>query len=212
MNRDIDYSLYLVTDNQLAGQRDLTDIIEEGITGGVTIVQLREKSLDTGPFLKKAIDIHTITRKKNVPFIINDRIDIALACHADGVHLGQSDMPIEYARQILGDDYLIGISISSVDEALEAQEKRADYIAISPVWSTPTKTDTPRAVGLEGIVEISEKIDIPIVGIGGINRENCKSVIEAGCHGIAVVSAIICSENPESAASELSSKIQVKDK
>ncbi|HHS50918.1 MAG TPA: thiamine phosphate synthase, partial [candidate division Zixibacteria bacterium] len=166
---DIDYSLYLVTDREMAGERGLADIVLDAVRGGVTVVQLREKTLETGEFLRTAIELKEILAPFQIPLIINDRIDIALAVQAHGVHLGQKDIPLDLARKILGEDYIIGVSVSSVQEAIEAERGGADYIAISPIWSTPSKTDTPPEVGIDGAREICRAVSIPLVGIGGIN-------------------------------------------
>ncbi|NHI90960.1 MAG: thiamine phosphate synthase [Candidatus Lokiarchaeota archaeon] len=200
--------LYLVTDRGLAGNRDFEEIILKSIEGGVTIVQLREKKMDAKEFLINASHLKKKLDALDIPLIINDRVDIAFASNASGVHLGQSDLPIKHARKILGENKIIGVSISTVAEALKAEKESADYIAISPIFDTPTKTDTDPAVGLDGIAAIKDSIQIPIVGIGGINKTNARSVIKAGCDGIAVVSAIIAAVNPKDAAFELNNEIK----
>ncbi len=204
MNKStVDYSLYLVTDRGLAGERELIDIVTAAISGGVTIVQLREKELPTGKFIQEAKNLKKYLTERNVPLIINDRVDVAMAAEADGVHVGQDDMPCTIARRMLGPDMIIGVSVSTVEEALEAEKNGADYLGISPIWATPTKTDTSPPIGLEGVRKIREVAKIPMVGIGGINVNNAASVIEAGCDGIAVVSAIMAAKDPENATSEL---------
>ncbi len=192
--------LHLVTDRSLSRGRSLVEVVREAVSGGVTCVQLREKDCSTRTFLLEAQQLKELLQPLCVPLIINDRVDIALAVGADGVHLGQSDMPISHARRLLGPDCLIGISAESVDHAVEAEQMGADYIGISPVFSTPTKTDTAPALGLDGVRRIRQQVRIPLVGIGGINLTNSSQVMEAGADGIAVVSAIMAAESPRKAA------------
>lgn len=200
--------LYLVTDRELAGNRNFDDIILESIKGGVTIVQLREKNMDAREYLEKAINLKKKLDLLNIPLMINDRVDVAHASNAGGVHVGQSDLPLEHSRSILGRLKIIGVSVTTISEALDAEKLGADYIAISPVFDTPTKTDTDPAVGLDGIKAIRKVVKIPIVGIGGINKSNTMEVIKAGCDGIAVVSAIMAAKNPKLAAFELIKEIK----
>ena len=203
-----DYSLYLVTDRHLAGGRALSEIVMESVAGGVSCVQLREKKLGTREFVQEAKWIHDLLLVAGVPLIINDRIDVAQACNAEGVHLGQSDMHIKDARKILGPDIIIGISAESLQDAVDAEKDGADYIGISPVFSTKTKEDIATPLGLEGVAEIRKNVDIPLVGIGGINDKNCADVVRYGADGIAVVSAIIAAEDVMAATSRLRRKIE----
>jgi len=192
--------LHLVTDRSLSRGRSLVEVVREAVSGGVTCVQLREKDCSTREFLQEALALKELLQSLMVPLIINDRVDIALAVGADGVHLGQSDMPISHARRLLGPNCLIGISAESVDHAVEAEQQGADYIGISPVFSTPTKADTAPALGLEGIRQIRELVRIPLVGIGGINLTNARQVLASGADGVAVVSAIMAAASPRLAA------------
>ncbi|MDK9717282.1 MAG: thiamine phosphate synthase [Trichlorobacter sp.] len=192
--------LHLVTDRSLSLGRSLVEVVAEAVAGGVTCVQLREKTCSTREFLGEALALKALLQPLGLPLIINDRVDIALAVGADGVHLGQSDMPISHARRLLGPDYLIGISAESVEDAIAAEQQGADYIGISPVFSTPTKTDTASALGLEGVRQIRELVRVPLVGIGGINQANAHQVLAAGADGVAVVSAIMAAESPQLAA------------
>jgi len=198
--RKIDYSLYLVTDRDLSRGRTTIEVVKAAVHGGVTCVQLREKSCSTKEFIEDALRIKDFLKAHYIPLIINDRIDVAMAVQADGVHLGQSDMPLEMAKAILKDSMIIGISAESVEDAVEAEKGGADYIGVSPVFATPTKTDTAPPLGLEGIQAIRRGVQIPIVGIGGLNKDNCADVIRSGADGIAVVSAIVSADNPEKAA------------
>ncbi|MGD8962970.1 MAG: thiamine phosphate synthase, partial [Desulfobacterales bacterium] len=140
---------------------------------------------------------------RGIPLIINDRVDVAQAVAADGVHLGQKDMPLETAKGILGDTMIIGISAESLADAIAAEKGGADYLGVSPIYTTPTKTDTAPAIGLEGLREIRRAVRLPLVGIGGLNRANAAEVIRNGADGVAVVSAIVAADNPEAAAREL---------
>lgn len=203
----IDYSLYLVTDRSLSKGRSTAEIVAAAVAGGVSCIQLREKSCGTREFLNEALALQPLLKSRNIPLIINDRLDIALAIEADGVHLGQSDMPIGMARKIAGDSLIIGISAESVDDALRAEQEGADYIGISPVFSTPTKTDIAPPLGLEGVRQIRALVDIPLVGIGGIHSDNAESVLAAGADGIAVVSAIVSAADPAGAAKKLKTLI-----
>ncbi|NLI33778.1 MAG: thiamine phosphate synthase [Deltaproteobacteria bacterium] len=207
MNR-VDYSLYLVTDRNLARCGSFEDIVAEALSGGVTMVQLREKSLGAGAFLREARSLKELTDRFCVPLIINDRLDIALACGASGVHLGQDDMPCAIARRIAGRKLIIGVSVSTIEEALEATAQEADYLGISPVFSTPTKTDTPVPVGIQGLMHLRRATHIPLVAIGGINAANAADIVRAGADGIAVVSSIMASSAPRLAAVELRSAIE----
>jgi len=199
----IDYSLYLVTDRALSRGRSTMAIVSAAVAGGVRVVQLREKSAETREFFQEAMAVRGFLKKRKIPLIINDRIDVALAVEADGVHLGQKDMPIESARRILGDSMIIGISAESMADAVAAEKAGADYLGVSPIFSTPTKTDTAPALGLEGLRRIREVVSLPLVGIGGLNAGNAARVIEHGADGVAVVSAIVSADDPELAARAL---------
>jgi thiamine-phosphate pyrophosphorylase len=200
---NIDYSLYLVTDRGLAKGRSTLDIVIAAVRGGVTCVQLREKECSTLAFIEQALTIKEYLQSRGVPLIINDRVDVALAIEADGVHLGQTDMPLDIAKTILGDVMIIGISAESLEDAVAAEKGGADYLGISPIYDTPTKTDTAPPLGLEGLREIREKVNLPLVGIGGLNRDNAAAVIQHGGDGVAVVSAIVAADDPVQAAGDL---------
>lgn len=203
----MDYSLYLVTDRDLSRGRSTLDIVTEAVAGGVTCIQLREKTCSTKEFIREAREVKSALEKLGIPLIINDRIDVALAVGADGVHLGQNDMSLEDARSIVGDTMAIGISAESVEQAVSAERGGADYIGISPVFSTPTKNDTAPPLGLEGVHAIRHRVKIPLVGIGGINADNAADIVEAGADGVAVVSAIVAATCPKTAAAELRCRI-----
>ncbi len=199
----MDYSVYLVTDRKLARERKTFDIIQAAIHGGVSCVQLREKTCSTREFVEEAQAIRDLLARHNIPLIINDRIDVALAVKADGVHLGQKDLSCRMARELLPDTMIIGISAGSLNDAIAAQSDGADYIGVSPIYATPTKTDTEPPLGLKGLREIRAVIDIPLVGIGGLNTDNVYKVIQNGADGVAVVSAIVSADDPTLATRRL---------
>lgn len=195
--------LYLVTDRDLSLGRTLEEVVSEAVAGGVSIVQLREKDAPTGDFVQLAMRLKEMLRPFGVPLIINDRVDVALAVDAEGVHIGQSDMPYEIARKLLGPDKIIGLSVESMDDVLRANELDVDYIGISPVYGTPTKTDTAEPFGLEGLRKAVAMSVHPTVAIGGMNASTIGEVISSGVDGVAVVSAICSASSPRDAASEL---------
>ena len=200
---NVDYSLYLVTDRGLSRGRSTLEIVTAAVYGGATVFQLREKDCSTREFIEQAVVIKEFLKDQGVPLIINDRVDVAQAVEADGVHLGQTDMPLGLAKKILGDSMTIGISAESLQDAIEAEKGGADYLGVSPIYATPTKTDTARPLGLEGLRQIRKAVRLPLVGIGGLNRENAAEVIRNGADGVAVVSAIVAAENPQTAADAL---------
>jgi thiamine-phosphate pyrophosphorylase len=201
--KKIDYSLYLVTDRGMARDRSTLEIVRAAVNGGATVVQLREKDCSTREFIEQALAVKDFLKARQIPLIINDRLDVAQAVQADGVHLGQTDMPLELAKGILGDSMIIGISAESLKDAIAAEKGGADYLGVSPIYATPTKTDTAPPLGLAGLREIRKAARLPLVGIGGLNRENAAEVIRSGADGVAVVSAIEAADDPEAAASAL---------
>lgn len=198
-----DLGLYLVTDRELCLGRPVERIVEAALRGGVSCVQLREKSLPTGAFVELARAIKSILEPGGVPLIINDRIDVALAAGADGVHLGQSDLSCLDARKLLGPGAIIGLSVESMDQALDAEVRDADYLGVSPIFATPTKPDIRTAWGLDGLRRLRSRSSHVLIAIGGINPSNAAQVLEAGADGLAVVSAICSAPDPENAARRL---------
>jgi thiamine-phosphate pyrophosphorylase len=204
---NFDLSLYLVTDQGLSMGRTHEFIVEQAVKGGVSMVQLREKDISSRDFFHSALSLKNLLKPFNIPLIINDRLDIALAVNADGLHIGQSDIPYNIARKILGPDMIIGLSVENILQAKEANNFDVDYIGISPVFSTNTKTDTSLPLGLEGVREIATFTNHQTVAIGGINISNAAEIIANGADGLAVVSAIVSHNKPEIAAAELRSII-----
>jgi thiamine-phosphate pyrophosphorylase len=200
--KPIDYTLYLVTDKKKKKDVEFLDIIEKSIKGGVNLVQLREKTGATKDFYNLALKVKKITSKYGIPLIINDRIDIALAIDADGVHVGQNDMPCSVTREIIGDEKILGVSAATIEEAKKAEKDGADYVGSGAVFPTATKDDAPK-ITAKYLKEISESISIPTVAIGGINLNNIKELKNTGIKGISVVSAIMESNNPKRSAVEL---------
>lgn len=199
MKENVNYSLYLVTDREVLKGRDLFLSVEQAIQGGVTLVQLREKDISSLEFYKIALEVKNITDKYNVPLIINDRLDIAMAVDAAGVHVGQSDLTCEVARKILGDNKIIGVSTVTVEESIAAEKDGADYIGVGAMYSTQTKIDA-RLVTIETLAKIKQSIHIPVVAIGGINENNFIPLKNTGIDGLAIVSAILGKENIKEAA------------
>ena len=210
MNKDI-LKLYLVTDRPLSLGRDIEEIVREAVKGGATIVQLREKECPTGEFVTLARRLKALLAPLGVPLIINDRVDVALAADADGVHIGQSDMPYEDARRLLGYDKIIGLSVENFEDLERANALDVDYIGISPVYGTPTKSDTAEPFGLEGLQRAVSLSVHPTVAIGGMNASTIGEVIAAGADGVAVVSAICSAPSPREAAQELLNVIKSKE-
>ena len=197
-----DYTLYLVTDRALMSTSTLTEAVEQAILGGCTMVQLREKELSSLEFYRQAIEIKQITDQYHVPLIINDRIDIAMAVKADGVHIGQCDLPAAVTRKMIGVDMLLGVSAASVKEAIQAAKDGADYLGVGAMFPTRTKTDTD-LVSMEELQKIRQAVNLPIVAIGGINKENASLFHSAGIDGLAIVSAIIAKPDIRKAAAEI---------
>jgi thiamine-phosphate pyrophosphorylase len=203
VNRPIDLRLYLVTDRGLAGSRSVEEVAAAAVRGGFTAVQLREKKLSGPDFVEAAFRLQRLLSGAGVPLIINDRVDVALAAGADGIHLGQGDIPPAEARRALGPKAIIGLSLEAMSQLPAAESQDIDYLGVSPVFLTPTKTDAGPGWGLEGLRRLRSATRLPLVAIGGITAANAASVLAAGADGIAVVSAIMSAPDPEAAAREL---------
>lgn len=205
MRRNLDWSVYVITDRRVAGERDLLAVMQAAIEGGATVVQLRDKSATTRELLELGRALQRLTRPAGVPLIINDRVDVALALDADGVHVGDDDMPPELARRLLGPDRLLGVSADSVEAAQRAEQAGADYLGVGDVFGTSTKPDAGAPIGLERLAAIVQAVNIPVVGVGGVTLANAPAVFQAGAAGVAVISAVLGAADPAAAARTLRS-------
>ncbi|TMX44076.1 thiamine phosphate synthase [Vibrio rotiferianus] len=196
------YRLYLVTDDQ-QDLATLKRVVKKAVEGGVTMVQVREKHGDVRAFIERAQAVKDILKDTDVPLIINDRVDVALAVDADGVHLGQSDMPATIARELIGPNKILGLSIENEEQLAEADSLPIDYIGLSTIFTTPTKTNTKKHWGIDGLKMALEATSLPIVAIGGINESNIPQLSATGVHGLALVSAICHAEDPKAASEYL---------
>ena len=199
---NFDYTLYLVTDRQLMSCDSLTEAVEQAILGGCTMIQLREKELPSLEFYNQAVAVKQVTERYHIPLIINDRIDIAMAVQAAGVHIGQHDLPAATVRKVIGENMLLGVSASSIAEAIQAQQDGADYLGVGAMFPTGTKTDA-ESVSMEELQKIRTAVSLPIVVTGGINKGNAGRFKPMGIDGLAVVSAIIAQSDIKAAAAEL---------
>lgn len=200
--KSFDLTLYLVTDRGMVKRESLEKVVEEAVQGGVTLVQLREKEGDTGELYEKAKALKEILAPYHIPLIIDDRIDIMLAVDAEGVHVGQSDMPADIARKLIGNDKILGVSAHNLAEALKAEKDGADYLGVGAMYPTKTKTDAT-CTTKEELAKIKANVHIPIVVIGGINAQTIPDFLKGTVDGFAVVSAIMAAEEPKKAAGEL---------
>jgi thiamine-phosphate pyrophosphorylase len=202
MKSNVDYSLYLVTDRKLMTTPNLEIAVEQAIKGGVTVVQLREKEISSLEFYNLALKVKTVTDKYNIPLIINDRLDIAMAVNASGLHIGQNDLPLKVVRRIFGNDKIIGVSARNLGEAIIAENGSANYLGVGAMYATNTKKDA-KVTTIDELINIRNTIKIPIVVIGGINKNTIPNFSKVKIDGIAVVSAIMAEKNVEIATKEL---------
>ena len=202
MKPEVDYTLYLVTDRELMSSASVEESVTQAIAGGCTVIQLREKSLSSRDFYEVARLVREITSQSGVPFLVNDRLDIALAVDADGVHVGQEDLPCGAVRRIMGDDKIVGVSVSNLPEALAARDAGADYLGVGAMYATGTKTDAD-ITSMDELKRIRAAIDLPLVVIGGINADTVPNFKGTGIDGIAVVSAIVAQPDVAGAAGKL---------
>ncbi|MGO3617276.1 MAG: thiamine phosphate synthase [Pseudolactococcus laudensis] len=207
MIKSIDYSLYLVTDSKLMLTERLEETVEQAILGGVTVVQLREKKANSKTFLEQALRVKKVTGHYQTPLIINDRVDIALAIDADGVHVGQDDLPVATVRRLIGADKLIGVSVSNLKETQKALKDGADYLGVGAMYATDTKTDAAQ-VSFSELSKIRKATDLPIVVIGGINKTSLQNFRGFGVDGFAIVSAIIAQSDIKKATFELKGLVE----
>jgi thiamine-phosphate pyrophosphorylase len=192
--------LHVLTDTQLQNRFSHRELTKMAIAGGADTIQFRQKNGSTRELIETAIDMKELCTGAGLTFIVNDRIDVAIAADADGVHLGQDDFPIPLARKLMGYDKIIGGSAGNVKEALKCIEEGVDYIGFGPVYPTLSKDDAGPATGIEAMMSLLKVVTVPVIAIGGVNSENVSAIIGAGAHGIAVISAVCCSEDPEQAA------------
>lgn len=192
----IDFNLYLITDRQHCRGRELSFVVEEALKGGVKAVQLREKDLSSRDLYETAYELRKLTSRYGARLLVNDRVDIALAVDADGVHLGNASIPIHRARKILGEKKLIGVSCHNRVSAINAQEMGADFITFGPVYYTPSKAMYGDPVGVGKLAAVAELLQIPVFALGGVKRDTIPAVTAAGVHGIALVSAVMAAEDP----------------
>lgn len=201
--KEFNLLFYLVTDPDLTLGRPEEDVVARAVSSGVTMVQYRDKHAPTRHMVEKTKVLSGVCRAKGIPLIVNDRIDVALAGGADGVHLGQDDMDLVDARRILGPRFIIGVSVTTAEEVRRAEAEGADYLAANGVFPTPTKPELEGSLGAEGVRELADMTNLPLVAIGGINADNAGSIIQAGAAGVAVVSFIMCAENVEGRCREM---------
>ncbi len=197
------FELYAITDRKMLGKTSEVEAARLCYEGGADVVQLRMKDADGGEMLELAKQMQAVADEYNKFFIVNDRIDVAILASADGVHLGQTDIPIKEARRLVGDEMIIGASVDNVEEAVKAVEDGADYLGVGAIFNTSTKPDAEQGIGLDAIYDIKKAVDVPVVAIGGINRGNLLHVMRAGADGVAVVSAIMAQDDIRAAAHEL---------
>jgi thiamine-phosphate pyrophosphorylase len=200
--------LHVLTDHQWSRGRDNITVVKAAIDGGATTIQLRNKTASTRILIEEGLVLRALTRERGVLLIVNDRIDVALAVDADGVHVGQEDMPASMARQLLGTDRILGVSVSNHTEAEEAIAAGADYLGVSPIFPSATKTDTGPATGIDFLADLAARHQTPLVAIGGITTQNATAIMQAGATGIAVITAIISAEDITAAASQLRQAIE----
>ncbi|MFB6151736.1 MAG: thiamine phosphate synthase [Haloarculaceae archaeon] len=206
-----EWDVYLVTQESLSAGRSTLDVVEAAVAGGVDVVQLREKDRSARERYHLGRKLRSVTREAGVTFVVNDRVDLAQAVDADGVHLGDSDLPVPVARDLLGPDAVIGRSVSFVDDAVAAERAGADYLGVGAVYATGSKDDIDDdeyAIGTDRVADIVEAVDVPVVGIGGVTAENADDVVAAGAAGVAVISAITGAEDPTAATRDLCEAVE----
>ena len=208
MDRPLNLDLYVITHQRLSGARGILSVAEAAIEGGADVIQLREKEMSTAELVRVGTALRELTRRAGRLLIVNDRVDVALAIDADGVHLGQDDMPLPIARRLLGHSKIIGGSAGNLEEARVCLRGGADYLGVGPIYSTATKSDAGEAVGPELVTAIKKLTNLPIVAIGGIDASNARAPILAGADGVAVVSSVVGAADPAAAARQLRAVVQ----
>ncbi|MHB8628915.1 MAG: thiamine phosphate synthase [Aggregatilineales bacterium] len=205
---DVNWLVYVIADRRAIHGPSLVEVVRAAIVGGATVVQLREKQAATQDMVRLGQALHEMTRVAGIPLIVNDRVDVALAVDAEGVHVGPDDMPALLARHLIGPHRLLGVSAGTVAEARQAEQDGADYIGVGDVYGTPSKPDAGSPIGLNGLAEIARSVKIPAVGVGGITPDNALAVIQAGAKGVAVISAVMGAPDPRAAASRLRAALE----
>jgi thiamine-phosphate pyrophosphorylase len=203
----LDLSLYVITDRLLAGKKPLREVVEKAMAGGATCIQLREKGASSREIFLEAVELRKVTREKRVPFLVNDRLDIALAVGADGVHLGQDDLPLKTARKIMPPGMILGASVDDPGQARLAERLGATYLGAGAVFATATKPDAQQSIGLQTLAAICREVKIPVVAIGGINGENAGRAIAAGAAGVAVIGSIMAAPDITAAVRKMREQI-----
>jgi thiamine-phosphate pyrophosphorylase len=197
------YDLYIVTDEKLSRGLTNCELTRRALAGGADVIQLRDKTCDCDYLLRCAVEMREDAKKAGALFIVNDRLDVALQCQADGVHIGQGDMPLKFARRVAPKGFIIGVSAGTLEEALTAEKDGADYIGFGPVFSTGSKSDAGPVCGLDLLKEVKQRVSIPVVAIGGINATNAPEVLRAGADGLAVISAVVSQDDVTAAAQHM---------
>lgn len=204
----MNYDLYIITDQRISHGKSHLEVAEAALAGGATVIQFRDKEMEDSEAIEVCRKIYELTKKKGIPFIVNDRVEVARIVQADGVHLGQEDQSLDFARKILNQNQIIGISVETAEQAIEAEKEGADYLGVGPIYPTATKLDAGRALGVTRLKEIKEAVNIPVIAIGGIDEDNLEEVLRAGADGIAVISAVVGAPDITQACRKLKSKIE----
>lgn len=204
----MNYDLYIITDQRISHGKSHLEVAEAALAGGATVIQFRDKEMEDSEAIEVCRKIYELTKKKGIPFIVNDRVEVARIVQADGVHLGQEDQSLDFARKILNQNQIIGISVETVEQAIKAEKEGADYLGVGPIYPTATKLDAGRALGVTRLKEIKEAVNIPVIAIGGIDEDNLEEVLRAGADGIAVISAVVGAPDITQACRKLKSKIE----
>jgi len=204
----MNYDLYIITDQRISHGKSHLEVAEAALTGGATVIQFRDKEMEDSEAIEVCRKIYELTKKKGISFIVNDRVEVTRIVQADGVHLGQEDQSLDFARKILNQNQIIGISVDTAEQAIEAEKEGADYLGVGPIYPTATKLDAGRALGVTRLKEIKEAVSIPVIAIGGIDEDNLEEVLRAGADGVAVISAVVGAPDITQACRKLKNKIE----
>jgi len=204
----MNYDLYIITDQRISHVKSHLEVAEAVLAGGATVIQFRDKEMEDSEAIEVCRKIYELTKKKGIPFIVNDRVEVAKIVKADGVHLGQEDQSLDFARKILNQNQIIGISVETVEQAIKAEKEGADYLGVGPIYPTATKLDAGRELGVARLKEIKEAVNIPVIAIGGINENNLEEVLKVGADGVAIISAVVGAPDITQACRKLKNKIE----